>query len=58
VTSSQGSLTLPVRVDSRLSAGVARLAFAVGAPGAADLIDASAKVNDLRVETIRAEQPR
>ena len=58
VTSSQASLTLPVRVDSRLSAGVARLAFAVGAPGAADLIDASAMVTDLRVETIRAEQPR
>ena len=53
VTSSQGSLTFPVRVDPRLPTGVAVLAFAPGAPGAADLIDASAMVTDVRVETLR-----
>jgi anaerobic selenocysteine-containing dehydrogenase len=53
VTSSQTSLTLPVRVDPRLVAGVARLAFAPGARGAADLIDSSEMVTDVRVETLR-----
>jgi NADH-quinone oxidoreductase subunit G len=53
VTSSRTSLNIAVRVDPRLSAGVARLAFAPGAPGAADLIDASAPVTDVRVETLR-----
>ena len=53
VTSSRTTLTLPVRVDPRLSAGVARLAFTPGAPGAADLIDSSQMVTDVRVETLR-----
>jgi predicted molibdopterin-dependent oxidoreductase YjgC len=53
VTSSQGSLTLPARVDARLAAGIARLAFTPGAPGAAELIDSSAMVTDVRVETLR-----
>jgi predicted molibdopterin-dependent oxidoreductase YjgC len=53
VTSSRTTLTLPVRVDPRLSAGVARLAFTPGAPGAGDLIDSSQMVTDVRVETLR-----
>jgi NADH-quinone oxidoreductase subunit G len=53
LTSARTSLNLPVRVDPRLSAGVARLAFSPGAPGAADLIDCSAPVTDIRVETLR-----
>jgi predicted molibdopterin-dependent oxidoreductase YjgC len=55
VTSSRTSLTFDVHVDPRLPAGVARLAFAPGAGGAADLIDGSALVTDVRVETIRGE---
>jgi predicted molibdopterin-dependent oxidoreductase YjgC len=53
VTSSQTSLTISVRVDPRLSPGVARFTFAPGAAGAADLIDSSAMVTDVRVETLR-----
>jgi NADH-quinone oxidoreductase subunit G len=53
VTSSRSSLNLAVRVDTRLPAGVARLALAPGAPGAADLIDVSSSVTDVRVETLR-----
>jgi anaerobic selenocysteine-containing dehydrogenase len=53
VTSSRKSLDLPVRVDPLLPAGVARLSFSPGAPGAADLIDISSPVTDVRVETLR-----
>jgi anaerobic selenocysteine-containing dehydrogenase len=53
VTSSRSSLNIVVRVESRLPAGIARLAFAPGAPGAADLIDIAAPVTDVRVETLR-----
>jgi NADH-quinone oxidoreductase subunit G len=53
VTSARASLTFPVRVDPWLARGVARLAFAPGAPGAADLIDVSAPITDVRVETLR-----
>jgi NADH-quinone oxidoreductase subunit G len=53
VTSQRTTLELAVRVDARLPAGVARLTFAPDAPGAADLIDVSAPVTDVRVETLR-----
>jgi NADH-quinone oxidoreductase subunit G len=53
VTSSRTSLNLPVRSDPRLVAGVARLTFTPGLPGAAELIDLTAPVTDIRVETIR-----
>jgi len=53
VTSARASLELAVRVDTRLPAGVARLAFAPTAPGAADLIDVASSVTDVRVETLR-----
>jgi predicted molibdopterin-dependent oxidoreductase YjgC len=53
VTSSRTSLNLVVGVDARLPAGVARLTFAPGRPGAADLIDTAAPVTDIRVETLR-----
>ncbi|MCZ7527622.1 MAG: NADH-quinone oxidoreductase subunit NuoG [Acidimicrobiia bacterium] len=53
VTSSRGSVTLAVRADPATPPGVAFLAFATAAPGAADLIDVSRPVTDLRVETLR-----
>jgi NADH-quinone oxidoreductase subunit G len=53
VTSSRTSLNIALRVDARLRAGVARLDFAPGAAGAADLIDVAAPVTDVRVETLR-----
>ncbi|HEY5013611.1 MAG TPA: NADH-quinone oxidoreductase subunit NuoG [Acidimicrobiia bacterium] len=53
VTSAHTTLELAVHVDTRLPAGVARLTFAPNAPGAADLIDISAPVTDVRVETLR-----
>jgi anaerobic selenocysteine-containing dehydrogenase len=53
VTSSRGSVTLPVRADPGIPRGVAFLAFNQPGPGAGDLIDATAAVTDVRVETIR-----
>ena len=48
-----GSLTLPVRTDAGTPPGVAFLAFNQAGPGAADLIDATEPVTDLRVESLR-----
>ena len=49
-----GSLAAPgARRSARLPVGVARLDFTADAPGAADLIDATAIVTDVRVETLR-----
>lgn len=53
LTSSRGTVTLPVRADAGTPTGVAFLAFNPSDPGAADLIDIDAPVTDLRVETIR-----
>jgi predicted molibdopterin-dependent oxidoreductase YjgC len=53
VTSLRTSLNLVVRVESRLPAGIARLTFTPDRQGAAELIDLSAPVTDIRVETLR-----
>jgi NADH-quinone oxidoreductase subunit G len=53
VTSARGSLDLTVHVDESLAAGVARLDFSPAARGAADLIDVTQPVTDVRVETQR-----
>jgi predicted molibdopterin-dependent oxidoreductase YjgC len=53
VTTARGSLILPVRVDPGTPAGVAFLPFNQAGPGAADLIDVTDAVTDLRVESIR-----
>jgi NADH-quinone oxidoreductase subunit G len=52
VTSSRGSVTLPVRAAAGIPRGVAFLPFNQPGPGAGDLIDASAPVTDVRVETL------
>jgi NADH-quinone oxidoreductase subunit G len=52
VTSSVTTLELFAVADDRVPAGVASLAFAGDADGAAKLIDVSAPVTDLRVETV------
>jgi NADH-quinone oxidoreductase subunit G len=52
VTSSRTALTLPTAADWGVPRGVAELAFDQPGPGAADLIDASAPVTDVRLETI------
>jgi len=53
VTSDRTSLTLPVRADGGIAAGTAYLAFNTPGDGAADLVDVSQSVTDLRVESIR-----
>jgi NADH-quinone oxidoreductase subunit G len=53
LTSSRGTVVLPVRADPTVPQGVAFLAFDSHEPGAADLIDIESPVTDLRVETIR-----
>ncbi len=53
VTSQRTSLNLVVQVELRLPAGIARLYFTPDHEGAAELIDLSAPVTDIRVETLR-----
>ena len=53
VTTTRGSVTLPVRADAATPVGVAFLAFNQAGTGAADLIDVSEAVTDLRVESVR-----
>jgi NADH-quinone oxidoreductase subunit G len=54
VTSSRGTITLPVRADAATAPGTAFIAFAQGgAVGATDVIDIEAVVTELRVETVR-----
>jgi len=53
VTSARTSMNLVLRGDAATSAGCAFLPFNLPGPGASDLIDASAPVTDLRVESIR-----
>jgi NADH-quinone oxidoreductase subunit G len=54
VTSSRGTVTLPVRADAATAPGTAFVAFAQGGSvGASDLIDIEAAVTELRVETVR-----
>jgi NADH-quinone oxidoreductase subunit G len=50
ITSSRGSVTLPASADAHLPKGSASLTFNVTTPGAADLIDASAPVTEVRLE--------
>jgi len=50
--SARGSLTLEVEVDAGVARGSAVLPFNVPGPGAADLIDASVPVTELRIETV------
>jgi NADH-quinone oxidoreductase subunit G len=51
VTSARGSLELVLHADAGLPAGVARLDFAATGHGAAELVDVSEPVTDVRVET-------
>jgi NADH-quinone oxidoreductase subunit G len=52
VTSSRTALTLPTEADTGVPRGVALLGFDQPGQGAADLIDVSAPVTDVRLETI------
>ncbi len=52
-TTNRGSLVLELRGDATTAAGLAFLAFTQSGPGPADLIDATAAVTDLRVETLK-----
>ena len=47
------AITVPIVGDVGTPPGVAFLAFTQAGPGPADLIDASAVVTDVRVETLR-----
>ena len=53
VTSTRASIVVAIEPDAGVPAGVARLDFSADGSGAAELIDATATVTDLRVETIR-----
>jgi len=53
VTTTRGSLTIPVRTDDATPQGVAFLGFNQGGAGAGHLIDATEPVTDLRVESLR-----
>ncbi|MFI5045804.1 MAG: NADH-quinone oxidoreductase subunit NuoG [Acidimicrobiia bacterium] len=53
VVSSRATVTLPVRTDTAVAPGTAFLAFARGSVAANDLVDATAPVTDVRVETTR-----
>jgi NADH-quinone oxidoreductase subunit G len=53
VSSSRKSLLLDVAADPRVLRGSAVLAFNAPGEGAADLIDASQPITDLRVETVK-----
>jgi NADH-quinone oxidoreductase subunit G len=52
VTSSRSALNLPAAADETVPKGVALVAFDQPGPGAADLIDATAPVTDVRLETV------
>jgi len=52
ITSSRGSVVLPVRSDAGTPKGVAYLPFNQPGSTAADLIDASSPVTDIQVETL------
>jgi anaerobic selenocysteine-containing dehydrogenase len=52
VTSLGGSIDLPVRDDPNVEPGSAFIAVNRAGPGAPDLIEVSAPVTELRVETI------
>ena len=53
VTSGRASRELIVEVDAGVPAGIAQIEFSADATGAAELIDATTAVTDLRVETLR-----
>jgi NADH-quinone oxidoreductase subunit G len=52
VTSNRGAQVLTVDVDPGVPAGIARIDFSANGEGASALIDSSAVVTDLRVETL------
>ena len=52
VTSARGSLTLAVRADDAIAAGTAYLPFNLPGGGVGELVDLSATVTDLRVESL------
>ncbi|HEX5585965.1 MAG TPA: molybdopterin dinucleotide binding domain-containing protein, partial [Acidimicrobiia bacterium] len=54
VTSAQSTVTLPARTDTAIAPGTALIAFArPGSTAANELLDATAPVTDVRVETTR-----
>jgi anaerobic selenocysteine-containing dehydrogenase len=52
VTSARGSIEVPVQADADTPNGCAFLAFNQPGPGAADLIDATQPITDIRLETL------
>jgi formylmethanofuran dehydrogenase subunit D len=52
VTSSRGTIEVPVGVDATVPKGTAFIASNRSGPGAADLIDVDAAVTDLRIRVI------
>ena len=53
VTTAKGSITVALQADSATALGTAFLGLNLANPGATDLIDVTAPVTDLRVESIR-----
>jgi predicted molibdopterin-dependent oxidoreductase YjgC len=54
VTSSRATVTVAVRTDPSVPAGIAALPFSADGKGAAELIDTTTMVTDLRVETVKS----
>jgi anaerobic selenocysteine-containing dehydrogenase len=52
VSSSRGTVTLPLRVDPGLARGIATVPFNPAGPGASELIDVSA-ITEVRLELAR-----
>ena len=52
VTSSRTSLTLTAEADAGVPKGIAAMAFDQPGPGAADLVDVTAGITDVRIETL------
>jgi anaerobic selenocysteine-containing dehydrogenase len=50
-TSGRGSVVLPVRAAAGIPRGIAFLTFNQPGPGAGDLVDVTAVVTDVRLET-------
>jgi len=53
VTSTRGAFVMAIDVDAGVPAGIAQLEFSANGTGAAELIDVSSSITDLRVETVR-----
>jgi hypothetical protein len=53
ISSAKGSLLMPATADAGVPRGAAAVTFGQPGDGAADLIDATAAVTDVRIESVQ-----